>query len=141
HTKYHSNTPVTTSPNTTNLAIEVRSPLLKRYPIFTWSHSPPWTRGSHTLKAGLYVERYRRDQRTTVAFNGSFDFGRSANNPLDTNWSYSNASLGVYNTYTEVTNRLFMHEQSTGYEWDLQDNWKLKRRLTLDYGMRFYIIP
>jgi hypothetical protein len=33
---------------------------------------------------------------------GSFNFGSSTNNPLDTGYGYANALLGVFQTYTEV---------------------------------------
>lgn len=128
-------------PNAANLVIEGRFPLYNRYHILTWTDSLTLTRGSHTLKAGLYAEYYRRTQRTTVPFNGSFDFAVNANNPLNTNWAYANAALGVYNTYTEVVKRLMMNERMTSFEWFVQDNWKATRRLTLDYGIRFYWIP
>jgi hypothetical protein len=128
-------------PSPANLVVEGRFPLYNRYHILTWNDNITWTRGAHTWKAGLYAEHYRRTQRTTVAFNGAFDFTRSANNPFDTNWAYSNASLGYFNTYTEVTERLLLKELSTSYEWFVQDNWKITRRLTLDFGVRFYSIP
>ena len=65
-----SNNPLNVIPNATfggvpspgNLVIEGRFPLLNNYHIFTWSDSLTWVRGSHTVKAGLYVERYRRER-------------------------------------------------------------------------------
>lgn len=128
-------------PSPANLVVEGRFPLYNRYHILTFSDNITWTHGAHTIKAGIYAEHYRRTQRTTVAFNGNFDFARTANNPLDTNWAYSNASLGAYNTYTEVTQRLLMNEISQSWEWFVQDNWKVARRLTFDFGIRFYVIP
>ena len=72
-----------------------------------------------------------------MTFNGSVDFGRNVNNPLDTGYAYSNAVLGVFNAYTETSSRPFGHYRLNTVEWFVQDNWKATRRLTLDYGMRF----
>src|SRR5437868_11647754 len=69
-------------------------------------------------------------------FNGMFDFGRNVNNPLDTNNPYSNAILGIFNNYTEATFRPLALRHSVGVDWFVQDNWKISRRLTLDYGVR-----
>ena len=40
-----------------------------------------------------------------LPFNGAFDFGRNVNNPLDTGYAYSNAAIGVFNTYNEPSAR------------------------------------
>src|SRR5262249_27465812 len=73
-------------------------------------------------------------------FNGSFDFGIAANNPLNTNYAYGNAILGTFNTYTEVSSPAWMHVRMTNTEVFLQDTWRPFRRLTLDYGVRIYWI-
>jgi hypothetical protein len=128
-------------PSPAQLTVEGRFPLYNRYYIANFSNHVTWTRGSHTWKAGIYIEHFRRNQKRAVPFNGLFDFGRNANNPLDTGYAYSNAALGVYNTYTESSDAAWMNVRANGWEWFLQDNWKVSRRLTLDYGIRFYVIP
>ena len=60
--------------------------------------------GSHTLKAGFTFERMRQyDGTGRPNFNGLFNFGTNANNPLNTGNPFSNAMLGVFNSYTEAT--------------------------------------
>ncbi|MGB9604463.1 MAG: hypothetical protein ACPL88_01125, partial [Bryobacteraceae bacterium] len=94
--------------------------------------------GSHLLKAGIFYERMRQyDGRWATHFNGTFDFGRNVNNPLDSNHPYANALLGIFNSYTEATSRPVNLRRAAGLEWFVQDNWALRRRLTLDYGIRF----
>jgi hypothetical protein len=44
--------------------------------------------------------------------------------------------LGIFNSYTEASNRPFLHFRVSNVEWFVQDNWKVNRRLTLDYGLR-----
>ena len=60
-----------------------------------------------------------------LPFNGAFDFGRNVNNPLDTGYAYSNAALGVFNTYYEPSDRPAPVHVARNIEWFAQDNWKV----------------
>lgn len=94
--------------------------------------------GAHTLKAGFFLERLRqRDGPWANNFTGNFDFGRNVNNPLDTGYAFSNAVLGVFNSYTEASARPVSKIYSRGFDWFVQDTWKITKKLTLDFGMRF----
>jgi hypothetical protein len=127
-------------PSAPALDIEQRFPFFGTNNIWNWSDNLSWIRGSHNLKFGFYIERTSRNAARATAFNGRFDFGRNVNNPLDTNYAFSNALLGVFNSYTESDKHPHGHARYKNYEWYLQDNWKVTRRFTLDFGMRFYII-
>ncbi len=99
--------------------------------------------GKHNLKAGVFFERTSRNAVACCpgySFMGTADFSRNTNNPLDTNYGYSNAMLGVLSSYLESDNRYDMHARYYNFEWFVQDNWRLSKRLTLDLGMRFYHI-
>ncbi|MDZ4797405.1 MAG: carboxypeptidase regulatory-like domain-containing protein [Bryobacteraceae bacterium] len=124
-----------------NLTVEGRFPLYNRYHLGNWADNITWNRGSHNFKAGVYIERFFRNQKKTVPFNGSIDFGRNVNNPLDTNYAYTNAILGNYGSYTEISGPAFMNIITMAPEWFVQDTWRATKRLTVDIGMRFYIIP
>ncbi|MBI4875321.1 MAG: carboxypeptidase regulatory-like domain-containing protein [Acidobacteria bacterium] len=126
--------------NPANLTIEGRFPLVTTHDIFSLTDSVTKTLGTHTIKAGFYADRFWRNAANAVNFNGSFDFGRNVNNPLETGYAYSNAALGIFNSYTEASNRPFLHFRLSNIEWFAQDNWKVTRRLTLDFGLRFYWI-
>ena len=119
------------------LNIEGRTPLVTTHQTLVLSDSITKTRGAHTAKAGLYVDRIWRDAMNAIPFNGSFDFARNANNPLETGYAYSNAITGVFNSYTETSMRRPGQYRLSNVEWYAQDNWKVSRRLTLDYGLRF----
>lgn len=93
--------------------------------------------GAHTLKAGIYYEHARNYEGERGTFAGSFDFSRDVNNPLDSNWAYSNALLGNFRSYVESDTRPSTLTRGSTFEWYLQDNWKATRKLTLDYGVRF----
>jgi len=109
---------------------------------FTLDDRVTFTHGNHSFKAGVYAERFYRSMRVQGnLFNASIDFGVNANNPLDTGWAFSNAALGVFNQYSEASANPRMHAQRTALEAFVQDTWKIRRRLTLDYGLRLYWTP
>jgi hypothetical protein len=95
-----------------------------------------WTRGRHNLKFGFYAEWASKTEPQSTNYMGNYNFGHNAQNPLSTGNGYANALLGVFTTYTELTNRIDRdrrHWQTEGY---LQDSWRVNSRLTLDYGVR-----
>ena len=95
------------------------------------------TLGAHALKAGIFAERMRQyDGPWAAGFSGTFDFGTNASSPVNTGYAYSNAILGVFNSYTEASTRPISLIYSTGVDFYIQDNWKATRKLTLDYGVR-----
>jgi hypothetical protein len=95
------------------------------------------TRGSHTIKAGISTYRLREYEGERSTFSGTFNFQRDASNPFDTNYAFSNAALGIFDSYTESNARYGANERQSIVEWFVQDSWKVNKRLTLDYGMRF----
>ncbi len=97
----------------------------------------------HTLKTGVYLEYAEYLQRHHGSnFTGNFAFGRNTSNPNDAGHAFANALLGEFNTYTEVTQRVHYQPINKVAEWYVQDNWRVAKRLTLDYGLRFtYDIP
>ena len=92
--------------------------------------------GRHTIKTGLYMERSRKDQSSFGNNNGQFNFGDTSNNPLDTGYGYSNAALGVYQTFDQASNYVIGQYRYWNIEAYVQDTWKLTQRITLDYGLR-----
>jgi hypothetical protein len=130
-------------PSAANLFIQGRDRLPQLYDpnnMYTWTDSFAIVRGSHTMKAGTMAQRFWRGIGPEDTRFGSFDFGVNALNPLDTNYAYSNAALGVYNSYTETTANPYYWSHGGRIDWFLQDTWKVSSRLTLDYGMRFYYL-
>src|SRR5215813_12197262 len=92
--------------------------------------------GSHNLKAGFYAQRSRKDQTSFARTDGDINFNNDSNNTLNTQHPFSNALLGVYNSYIQASNfvkGLYRYWNVEGY---IQDNWKVSRKLTLDYGLR-----
>jgi hypothetical protein len=92
--------------------------------------------GKHTIKAGVYLQRSRKNQTSFSDNNGSYNWGDTTNNPLDTGYGYSNMLYGVYQTFDQSSayiNGLYRYWNIEQY---VQDTWKITPRLTFDYGLR-----
>jgi hypothetical protein len=127
-------------PNAGVLNIENRYPFFGTNNIWNWSDnfSLDQRPAQHEVRASISRRTTRNAQRGS-AFNGTFNFNRDTNNPLDTNYAYSNALLGSVQSYTESTTIPHGHSRYVNIEWFAQDTWKVTRRFTLDAGMRFYL--
>jgi hypothetical protein len=104
---------------------------------FSFNDNLTWTHGRHTIKAGMDVYRIREYEGERSLFDGTYAFAKDTNNPLDTNWAFANAALGVFNNYTESNARYGANERQAIVEWFGQDTWKISRSFTLDYGIRW----
>ncbi len=124
-------------PNSPNVSFDDR--FLKNGTDFTFnlSDTVTWVHGKHTVKAGIDVYRVREYEGERSIFSGTFNFSKDTNNPLDTNWAFANAAIGVYDSYTEANARWGENERQAIVEWFAQDTWKATKRLTLDLGLRW----
>jgi hypothetical protein len=145
---YPASNPLNLIPNATfgGIANAPQFNIEQRFPFFgtnnIWNVSDNLSKiwGGHNVKTGFYLEYTTRNAARASAFNGTFSFDRNTNNPLDTNNAFANTLLGVVNSYTEANKKLDGHGRYKNIEWFAQDNWKVTKRLTLDYGVRFYHI-
>jgi hypothetical protein len=118
--------------------IEQRFPFFGYNTLFNVSGNVTKVKASHTMKAGVFVERTTRPAARTSSFNGSFSFNSDAQNPLNTNVGFANALLGAITEYQESDGHPSAHGQFFITEWYAQDSWRMKRNFTLDAGVRFY---
>jgi hypothetical protein len=109
--------------------------------IFNVTQNLSKTHGTHTIRMGVYVERTRKDQLNGTPTRGTISFSDDSNNPLRTRYGYASALMGVMTSYQEGTAKPYGFYRFTNFEWYVQDNWKVNRRFTLDYGLRFYHDP
>jgi hypothetical protein len=63
------------------------------------------------------------------------------NNPGDSNYPFSNAALGNFQSYTQSNRQAIRLAQLSFDEWFVQDSWRVTRRLTLEMGVRFSYFP
>ena len=124
--------------NAANPSYNARFPLRGVENTYTANGSVSRVAGNHTLKAGLNAEHWAAMKGNNGSnFAGSMVFTQDGNNPLDTGYAYSNALLGVLDSYTEPSSRQGLYEYTASLEWYAQDTWKIGRRVTLDGGIRF----
>jgi hypothetical protein len=101
-----------------------------------------YVRGTHSYKFGVYLERLLNREAPGGNWSGQLDFGTGTTNGFttaagNTGYAYANALLGNFNTYTEQLSRPFTNLELMLTQWYAQDQWKITRRFTLNYGMRF----
>jgi hypothetical protein len=109
-----------------------------------------WVRHNHTLKAGLFYQRNRKDQIAWGNINGQFNFSNAQTSPSSCPVStptcalgdpLASALLGDFSSFGQSTARPTGYFRYNQLEFYVQDTWKITSRLTLDYGMRFAWIP
>jgi hypothetical protein len=127
--------------NAANPSLSNGTPYFNRNTIFSVIDNVTRVAGAHALKAGIYFEHTRKVQSADAATRGSISFGQDGNNPLDSNNAYANALLGYYDTYAEATARPRGNFLFTNTEFYLQDTWRARPNLSLDFGVRFYVDP
>jgi hypothetical protein len=94
----------------------------------------------HTIKVGLSWEHDEKDQ-TNGNPVGSFNFQQDSNNPNDTGYAFSNAILGIFDTYTQADQQREGQYRFANYEWYVDDTWRVNRKLTVTMGIRFMLLP
>ncbi|MEK7404239.1 MAG: carboxypeptidase regulatory-like domain-containing protein [Acidobacteriota bacterium] len=93
----------------------------------------------HTIKAGVFVQRNRKNQDNQPAVNGTFSF--APGHALHSGNALGDALLGNFSSYTEADGGREGWFRFTQIEWYVTDNWKAAKRLTLDLGVRFNYMP
>ena len=100
-----------------------------------------YIRGSHSYKTGVYFEQSRNSEGKggvgAGPWAGQFNFQTDTSNPGDANYAYANALLGTFRDYTEIDAFSEVQGVRNIAESYVQDTWKLNRRVTFDYGVRF----
>ena len=91
--------------------------------------------GEHTLKAGFFYEWIRNSQPANNFTNGLLQV--SAGNTFSTGNEYADLLTGNLSNYSETNkNRINdIHYGTT--EFFVQDSYKVNKKLTLEYGIRF----
>jgi hypothetical protein len=97
-----------------------------------------FTRTTHIFKAGVTRIYERFGQARSGTFAGQFDFSNDGNDPLNTGFALANMYTGHVTSYTESMGRVPDNRRQYTWGWFIQDTWKARRNLTIDYGLRMY---
>jgi hypothetical protein len=107
-----------------------------------WSFNDNLTKieGNHSFKVGAYIEHNWHNQASLLSpgYVGSYSFAPDTANPLNTGDGFANAAIGDYDSFSQANGRTINLLVYWDAEWYLQDSWRATRRLTLEYGVRFY---
>lgn len=90
--------------------------------------------GTHTFKAGFYYEHVINKQPNSGMDNGQVIPAAWAS--LNTGNDYANLLMGITSEYHEQTTNLVNDEAYNVTEFFLQDSWKVRPNLTLEFGLR-----
>lgn len=91
----------------------------------------------HIFKFGIMLDLNENGQEGSWQENVSMNFGASNQNSLNTNNGMANMLLGDATTISQTNAFVFGAFHMYQYEGYAQDTWKVKPRLTLDYGLRY----
>ncbi|HYT76499.1 MAG TPA: carboxypeptidase-like regulatory domain-containing protein, partial [Vicinamibacterales bacterium] len=106
-----------------------------------FSDTMSWLKGPHTMKFGGLVVRNRKDQNGRSIYAGSVSFNPSGN-PNTTGNAFADALLGNFSSYSEAQLDPIGFFRFWQDEAFANDTWRLSRKVSLDYGIRFqYHVP
>jgi hypothetical protein len=91
---------------------------------------------THTVKAGFYWDWIGNMQSSSTPGNGQLDFNIYGN-ALTTGNEIADALLGKMSQYQEAQSSPIADIYYSAKSFYAQDSWRVSKRLTLEYGMRF----
>ncbi|HUJ33488.1 MAG TPA: carboxypeptidase-like regulatory domain-containing protein [Candidatus Acidoferrum sp.] len=100
---------------------------------------------NHTFKAGFYFETTGNNQGNFNPINGGFSFGSSSTSYPDavtglaqgTQNPTANFMMGIASQYNEQSSLPLNDQAYKTFAFYGMDSWKVTRRFTADFGMRF----
>jgi hypothetical protein len=113
------------------------------YRNYTFTNNVSWQRGSHSYKAGVLAAFEQKDEWAGSGTQGSFSFGAGGGRSGFQNFLRGNADglCGNTCTYTEPEIEVQSQFRFNRYEFYVQDSWRPRSNLTLDYGLRYALYP
>jgi hypothetical protein len=90
--------------------------------------------GAHAVKVGFYWDSSQNSQNSNSPDNGTYNFG---GNQFSTNNYVADLMLGRVSNYQQQN--VDVPANTKFHQWSLyaQDSWRVMRKLTLNYGLRF----
>jgi hypothetical protein len=114
-----------------------------RYRNYTLADNLSRVMGDHQLKAGFLFAFEQKDELATTATQGSFNFAAGGGRTAFQNFLLGNRDglCGAACTYNEPELEVGSKFRFARYEFYVQDSWKARPGLTLDFGVRYSLQP
>ena len=110
--------------------------------MFTWTDNVSKVHGAHTFKTGVFFDYNQAGQQPSWTDATSFNFGTGSSNLMDSGSYVANMLLGNFLTANQSNGIFFGAFRFHQFEAFGQDSWKVNRKLTVDYGLRWaYLGP
>lgn len=116
-------------------------------PVYVFKDNIAWVKGNHTFKLGAFFEKFQLTEQFGFDTQGYYTFNN--NNPITTGNALADMFLGRIAQYQEGTLQQngvpvggygVGHWRRTDFEPYFEDDWKVNRRLTLNLGVRYYLL-
>ena len=104
--------------------------------VYTLNDHFTLARGPHVLKFGGLYQYQVKNQPIQTGPQGQFSFNGSF-----TSNSFADFLLGYPNNYSQISRQLIGRYRYNQIEIFAQDDWRVTSRLTLNLGVRYYILP
>jgi hypothetical protein len=103
---------------------------------FQWSDNLSKVSGNHTMKFGVDVRRMRFDQTLYYNVNGLYSFNGGGPNDIGSDNLFPDYLLGLPSSFSQGSAQV-ENVRSTMLHLFAQDSWKIRKNLTLNYGLRW----
>jgi hypothetical protein len=110
-------------------------------PVYNFTDTISKVFTGHVFKAGIFTENALKRQTAYAPSPGTYYFDRDSTYPLDANWPFATALLGNFRAFEQANVLPVGFYRYKNYEWFVQDNWRVRPGLTLDFGVRFAYLP
>ena len=109
---------------------------------FSFTDNFTVVKGAHSLKFGGLYNFNLNGQQPSWTDVPNLNFGSNVENTMDTGNTFANMLLGNYTSVSQSNGRFYGTFKFSGFEAFAQDSWKVNKKLTLEYGVRWaYLGP
>ena len=115
-----------------------------KYRNYTIADNLSWQRANHSYKMGFVMAFEQKDELSGSGTQGSFSFGNTVGGRTGFQSFLTgnrDGACGNNCTYTEPAIEIASEFRFNRYEFYVQDSWRLRSNVTLDYGLRYGIYP
>ena len=118
----------------TNIGYSPNGPTTLINNTFQYSDNLSWTKGSHSLKFGFYFSPYQNNTLYDYFVNGAFFFYGQGG--IGSGNDFADFMMGLPDEFLQFGSAP-SNIRSKSYAFYGQDEWRLSKRLTLNYGLRW----